>query len=966
MAISGADGSIVLTTKVEDAGLKKGMAKLIAEQKAQLQSLTKEYAKLITNNKQNTKEAENLRKKIDELSKSLKQNESALQSFESTSKSAFSKVGSALKGLASKLALAFSVTKLLQFSGEASNLATQQEASVQRLIDIYGEASQSVGDFIDANARALGMSKAAAAEYSSIYGNLFSVWADQKTNAELTAHYLNMTAVVASKSGRTVEDVQERVRSGLLGNTEAIEDLGIFVNVKTIEMTNAFQRMADGRSWEQLGAYEQQQIRTLAILEQATQKYGNKVANTTALTRAQYRAAYEDLQATWGQFVNTVLMPVLRVLTQIMTFITMGMQALAGLTGKTIETSQIQASNAQSTANSIGTAVENQDDLTKSVKETAKAQKGMLAGFDKINKLTEETASNSANNTPSSAPSGTGGGFTLPSIGDGLGQQETAISSTLATIMGIAGGALVAIGLILIATNNIAWGVGFIIAGALTLGISMAMISDTQISDTVRNSVTKGIVIAGMFALVVGLLLCAVPGKLGYGLALVALGVVSLIGAATLNWEGIKEMLNGTMGAAVTIAGVAAIAFGVMMCVMQDWVVGIALIALGMSSLSLVAAVNWGVIKEKLQGTLGAALVLAGIVAIVIGIILCVGNAWGPGIGLIVAGGVAIGVTAAANWGIFLEKLKVFWDGIKLFWDTYIAPWFTSEKWSELIGKIKDSFLASDFVTKITEIWDGVKLFWDTYIAPWFTSEKWVELIGNIKDSFLASDFVTKITEIWDDVKLYWDTYIAPWFTKEKWVELVNNIKNRFKASKWGKLIKDIWEGIKTFWNEKLAPWFTLTKWQELAGKCGDGLKSGFKNAINAIISYFETLINRVIEKFNKISFTVPDWVPFIGGNKYGVNISKISIPRLAEGAVIPPNREFLAVLGDQKKGTNIEAPATLIKQMVKEGLNEIGYVGGNETITIPLYLDGDVLFQAVVKRNQNYKKALGVSPLGI
>jgi hypothetical protein len=143
-------------------------------------------------------------------------------------------------------------------------------------------------------------------------------------------------------------------------------------------------------------------------------------------------------------------------------------------------------------------------------------------------------------------------------------------------------------------------------------------------------------------------------------------------------------------------------------------------------------------------------------------------------------------------------------------------------------------------------------------------------------------------------------------------------------------------------------------------------LKNGFKNAINAIISYFETLINRVIEKFNKISFTVPDWVPVIGGNKYGIDISKVSIPRLAEGAVIPPNREFLAVLGDQKKGTNIEAPATLIKQMVKEGLNEIGYMGGNETITIPLYLDGDVLFQAVVKRNQNYKKALGVSPLGI
>lgn len=966
MAIAGGDGSIVLTTKVEDAGLKKGMAKLIAEQKAQLQSLTKEYAKLITNNKQNTKEAENLRKKIDELSKSLKQNESALQSFESTSKSAFSKVGSALKGLASKLALAFSVTKLLQFSNEASEMATQQEASVQRLIDIYGEASQAVGDFIDTNARALGMSKAAAAQYSSVYGNLFSVWADQKTNAELTAQYLNMTAVVASKSGRTVEDVQERVRSGLLGNTEAIEDLGVFVNVKTIEMTDAFKRMADGRSWEQLGAYEQQQIRTMAILEQATQKYGNKVANTTALARAQYRAAYEDLQATWGQFVNTVLMPVLRVLTQIMTFITMGMQALAGLTGKTIETSQIQASNAQSTANSIGTAVENQDDLTKSVKETAKAQKGMLAGFDKINKLTEENASNSANTTPSTTPSG-GGGFTLPDVSNGFAQQESAISSTLATIMGIAGGALVAIGLILVATGNIAWGVGFIIAGALTLGVSMAMIKDTQISETVRNSVTKGIVIAGLFALVVGLLLCAVPGKIGYGLALVALGVVSLVGAVALNWEGIKEMLKGTLGDAVTIAGVAAIAFGVMMCVIQNWALGIALIALGVASLVTVVTVNWGIIKEQLQGTLGVALALTGIVAIVIGILLCVATMWGPGLALIALGGVALVTPIAANWNIFITKIKEIWEGVSAYWQTNIAPWFTKAKWVSLVNNIKDRFEASKFSKLIKGIWEAVKKYYDEHIKPWFTKDKWVTLVNRIKARFEASKWSKLIKNIWEAVGKYYDEHIKPWFTKAKWVELVNKIKDRFASSKWVKLIKGIWEGIKTFWDEKIAPWFTVAKWKELAGKCGDGLKSGFKNAINAIISYFETLINRVIEKFNKISFTVPDWVPVVGGNKYGVNISKVSIPRLATGAVIPGGREFLAVLGDQPKGqTNIEAPATLIKQMVKEGLNEIGYVGGNETITIPLYLDGDVLFQAVVKRNQNYKKALGVSPLGI
>ena len=67
---------------------------------------------------------------------------------------------------------AFSIRAIIQFSGEASKMASNTEASVQRLIDIYGEASESVGEFIDTNARALGMSRSAAAGFSAVYGNL--------------------------------------------------------------------------------------------------------------------------------------------------------------------------------------------------------------------------------------------------------------------------------------------------------------------------------------------------------------------------------------------------------------------------------------------------------------------------------------------------------------------------------------------------------------------------------------------------------------------------------------------------------------------------------------------------------------------------------------------------------------------------------------------------------------------------
>ena len=138
--------------------------------------------------------------------------------------------------------------------------------------------------------------------------------------------------------------------------------------------------------------------------------------------------------------------------------------------------------------------------------------------------------------------------------------------------------------------------------------------------------------------------------------------------------------------------------------------------------------------------------------------------------------------------------------------------------------------------------------------------------------------------------------------------------------------IKEVWEKIKAFWNQHIAPVFTGKFWTDLAKKAGNGLIAGFEGAINGIISMFESMINWVVRGLNKIGFDVPDWVPGIGGKKFGFNIpevkfNRVSIPRLAQGTVIPPNREFLAVLGDQKSGTNIEAPLETIKQAVAEVL---------------------------------------------
>ena len=144
---------------------------------------------------------------------------------------------------------------------------------------------------------------------------------------------------------------------------------------------------------------------------------------------------------------------------------------------------------------------------------------------------------------------------------------------------------------------------------------------------------------------------------------------------------------------------------------------------------------------------------------------------------------------------------------------------------------------------------------------------------------------------------------------------------------------------------------------QTLGGYISEGLIDGIsigiedkiqvvKDALNSIIDVVERAVNYIVDKLNSISFTAPDWVPFVGGKHFGFSIPRVSIPRLAEGGVIPPNREFLAVLGDQKSGTNIEAPLDTIVAAFRQVMSEQGNGGGR---TIVLQLDRRELGKAVV-----------------
>ncbi|MFT3951175.1 MAG: hypothetical protein QM689_04375 [Oscillospiraceae bacterium] len=278
------------------------------------------------------------------------------------------------------------------------------ESSVSRVNSLFGDSAKYISYFATVTGKSLGMAESSAYQFAATYGNLFKgITSGAEENSKVTIAMMKASSVIASKTGRTMDDVMERIRSGLLGNTEAIEDLGVNVNVAMLETTAAFQKIADGRSWEQLTFQEQQQIRTLAILEQANNNFGTEVQKGSAYSLSLLSGSFKDLISYAGQFANAGLQPVIKALTQVAQLATQGLKSLAALMGLKVTTDS--ASSISDTASAQSGLADSTDEATKA----AKKQQQVLAGFDEINTL--QSADSTSTETSSSGTTGTSSVF---------------------------------------------------------------------------------------------------------------------------------------------------------------------------------------------------------------------------------------------------------------------------------------------------------------------------------------------------------------------------------------------------------------------------------------------------------------------------------------------------------------------------------------------------------------------------
>lgn len=297
----------------------------------------------------------------------------------------------------------------------ASQAAVKYEADLGRLnMQLKGGTREYMNW-----ARAQGLSKTSAVEMGATYSTILSSFIQDSRQLQTeTARLVHASRVVASATGRSITDVTERMRSGLLGNTESIEDLGVFVNVSMIESTEAFRKFAGDKSWNQLDFLMQQQIRLAAILEQSYKRYGNELQNKVMTKQEQLMEQLRDIKLNFSQAFLPIwdsVLPTLQMLARDVAFVTEKIARLM-YTLRGWDYDEMTQGIDQQTG-----ATENLGDSLGETEKSAKKAYKALASFDNLN-LIGESGGSGGNGSSGAGSTGGAGGSGLP--GGGLSSSD--------------------------------------------------------------------------------------------------------------------------------------------------------------------------------------------------------------------------------------------------------------------------------------------------------------------------------------------------------------------------------------------------------------------------------------------------------------------------------------------------------------------------------------------------------------
>ena len=437
------------------------------------------------------------------------------------------------------------------------------------------------------------------------------------------------------------------------------------------------------------------------------------------------------------------------------------------------------------------------------------------------------------------------------------------------------------------------------------------------------------------------------------GLALMAAGAIGLVSVIKENWGAMDERLRAAISQVLITLGTAAFVIGAILAFSGANVpLGIALMIAGAASLATAAALNWEYIPDNVKRIIIEILNILGVSLLVIGTILALSGANVPlGIALMALGAASLATAIALNWNEVSGNIK--------------------NVISEILVYVGASFLALGAILALSgvNLPLGIKLMaiGAASLAA-AAALNWSAVVDAIRGPIGAILATISSILIVLGLILALSGVALPLGIALIAAGAVGLVT--VGALNWNAILeklKEVWESIKKWWNASVSKYLSLDYWKGIGKDILNGLWEGLKSIWSDISNWVSEKVGWIVDQFTGAtssarSGTFGSTSSGSFGGRSIPSIQSFSIPALATGSVIPPNREFLAVLGDNKKETEVVSPLSTMKQAVLEAMRESGISDG--TITVVVNLDGKEVARNSVKHINNMTRQAGRSVL--
>jgi hypothetical protein len=581
------------------------------------------------------------------------------EKYNASARKATSTTGKFTSGLKALNVAAVAITfrKIGHFIAQTVTESNKYQEDLNLFTVALGQYAAEAQNYAEKVSDVMGIDPAQWLRNQGVFNTLLTGFGDTAERAQLMSQNLTQLGYdISSFFNISIEDAMQKLQSGISGELEPLRRLGYDLSQARLEQTAL--NLGIKESVANMTQAEKAELRYYAIMTQVTTAQGDMArtleapANQLRILQAQLTQAARAIGNIFIPALNAIL-PYAIAVVQVIREIA---NALANLAG--FKLTDVDYSGVNNAAVGAGSLADNLDDAA----GAAKKLKQYTAGFDELNVFAPNTGSGSgagaggAGGFDFDLP-------TYDFLGDAvqtrIGEIKKMIEDTLAEITTIVSGFMLAVGAILVVTGvNIPLGVGLMAAGAVGLAATVGL-NWTAMSSELASTLALITGVVGGFLLALGAIMAFSGANLPLGIALMALGGASLVSAAVINWHNSDRHLTDALTTLTGVLAGASLAVGAMLAFTGVATgLGIALMAVGAVTLVSAAALNWNSIPDALASPLSRVGLLVSGATLALGAILAFSGCMPLGIALMAIGATSLVSVMALNWNGLSDEIQ--------------------------------------------------------------------------------------------------------------------------------------------------------------------------------------------------------------------------------------------------------------------------------------------------------------------